>query len=40
MLDGDIADVRREFETHVFGTLDVTRVFAPIIERNGGGAID
>ncbi len=39
LLTGDIADVRREFDTHVFGTLDVTRAFVPVIESNGGGAI-
>src|ERR1700744_1224414 len=39
VLDGDIADVRRELDTHVFGTLDTTRAFVPVIERNGGGAI-
>ena len=38
-LDADISDVRREFETHVFGTLDVTRAFVPVIESNGGGAL-
>jgi NAD(P)-dependent dehydrogenase (short-subunit alcohol dehydrogenase family) len=26
-------------ETHYFGTLHMTRAFAPIIESNGGGAI-
>lgn len=26
-------------ETHYFGTLGVTRAFAPVIEANGGGAI-
>jgi NAD(P)-dependent dehydrogenase (short-subunit alcohol dehydrogenase family) len=26
-------------ETHYFGTLNVTRTFAPTIENNGGGAI-
>ncbi len=31
--------MRREFDTHVFGTLDVTRAFVPVIESNGGGAI-
>jgi NAD(P)-dependent dehydrogenase (short-subunit alcohol dehydrogenase family) len=35
----DMADIRREFETHFFGTLEVTRAFAPVIEGNGGGAI-
>jgi NAD(P)-dependent dehydrogenase (short-subunit alcohol dehydrogenase family) len=39
VLTGDIADLRLEFDTHVFGTLDVTRAFVPIIESNGGGAI-
>jgi NAD(P)-dependent dehydrogenase (short-subunit alcohol dehydrogenase family) len=31
--------VRQEMETHYFGTLNVTRAFAPIIEANGGGSI-
>src|SRR4051794_5941355 len=39
VLTGDYAEVRREFDTHVFGTLDVTRAFVPVIEANGGGAI-
>ncbi|MDX1883806.1 SDR family oxidoreductase [Mycolicibacterium sp. 120270] len=39
LLSGDIADIRLEMETHYFGTLDVTRAFAPVIEANGGGAI-
>ncbi|AKS32499.1 SDR family oxidoreductase [Mycolicibacterium goodii] len=39
LLTGPIADIRAEMETHYFGTLNVTRAFAPIIERNGGGAI-
>jgi NAD(P)-dependent dehydrogenase (short-subunit alcohol dehydrogenase family) len=39
LTDGDIDDVRLEMETHYFGTLIVTRAFAPIIEGKGGGAI-
>jgi NAD(P)-dependent dehydrogenase (short-subunit alcohol dehydrogenase family) len=39
VLTGDLADVRRELDTHLFGTLDVTRAFVPVIEANGGGAI-
>lgn len=39
LLDGDLADFHREFDTHVFGTLAVSRAFAPILARNGGGAI-
>jgi NAD(P)-dependent dehydrogenase (short-subunit alcohol dehydrogenase family) len=39
LLDGDLDEIRLEMETHFFGTLNVTRAFAPIIEANGGGAI-
>jgi NAD(P)-dependent dehydrogenase (short-subunit alcohol dehydrogenase family) len=39
LLSGSLEDVRLEMETHYFGTLNVTRAFVPIIERNGGGAI-
>jgi len=39
LLTGPIDDIRLEMETHYFGTLDVTRAFAPVIEANGGGAI-
>jgi NAD(P)-dependent dehydrogenase (short-subunit alcohol dehydrogenase family) len=30
---------RREFETNVFGTLSMSRSFAPVLGANGGGAI-
>lgn len=39
VLTGDLADVHRELDTNFFGTLAVVREFAPVIERNGGGAI-
>ncbi len=39
LLSGDLDDVRLEMETHYFGTLNVTRAFAPVIEANGGGSI-
>jgi NAD(P)-dependent dehydrogenase (short-subunit alcohol dehydrogenase family) len=39
LLTSDLADVRQEFDTNVFGVLTVTRAFAPVIEGNGGGAI-
>jgi NAD(P)-dependent dehydrogenase (short-subunit alcohol dehydrogenase family) len=39
LLTGPIDDVRLEMETHYFGTLSVTRAFAPVIEANGGGSI-
>jgi NAD(P)-dependent dehydrogenase (short-subunit alcohol dehydrogenase family) len=39
LVDGDLDQIRLEVETHLFGTLSVTRAFAPILGRNGGGAI-
>lgn len=39
ILDGDLADVRLEMETHYFGTLSMARAFAPVLARNGGGAL-
>lgn len=39
LLTGPVEDIRLEMETHYFGTLAVIRAFAPVIERNGGGAI-
>jgi NAD(P)-dependent dehydrogenase (short-subunit alcohol dehydrogenase family) len=39
LLNGDLDAVRREMETHFFGTLSVTRAAAPVIAANGGGAV-
>lgn len=39
LLTGALDDIRLEMETHYFGTLQVLRAFAPIIEGNGGGSI-
>ncbi|MFI1393483.1 SDR family oxidoreductase [Streptomyces sp. NPDC020681] len=39
VLDGDLEGFRREMDTHAFGTLEVSRAFAPILARNGGGAL-
>jgi NAD(P)-dependent dehydrogenase (short-subunit alcohol dehydrogenase family) len=39
LLGGDLAEIRREMETHYFGTLAVTEAFAPVLRANGGGAI-
>lgn len=39
LLDSPLEDIRLEMETHYFGTLQVIRAFAPVVERNGGGAI-
>ncbi|GAB3140190.1 SDR family oxidoreductase [Microbispora hainanensis] len=38
-LTGALDDIRLEMETHYFGTLAMAREFAPILGRNGGGAI-
>ena len=40
VLAADALDAgRREIETNVFGTLSMSRAFAPILGANGGGAI-
>lgn len=39
LLTGDLTDVRREMDTHFWGNLAMIRAFAPVIERNGGGAV-
>ncbi len=37
--DGSDAAMRREMDVNVFGVLGMARAFAPILARNGGGAI-
>ncbi|MFV2144334.1 SDR family oxidoreductase [Isoptericola sp. G70] len=39
LVTGDLADVRRELDTHLWGTLDVIRELRPALAANGGGAI-
>jgi len=39
LVDGDLAGIRSELETNLFGPLATTRAFAPALARNGGGAI-
>ncbi|KOV87212.1 SDR family oxidoreductase [Nocardia sp. NRRL S-836] len=39
LVRGDLAQIRREMDTHFFGTLGVTRAFADVLGNNGGGAI-
>lgn len=39
LVTGDIAEIRREMDTHFWGTLDVIREFGPVLAANGGGAI-
>lgn len=38
-LDTDPAVVRRQFEANFFGPLNLALAFAPVLGRNGGGAI-
>jgi NAD(P)-dependent dehydrogenase (short-subunit alcohol dehydrogenase family) len=35
----DVSAARREMEVNYFGPLQMSRAFAPILKRNGGGAI-
>ncbi|GAA3415728.1 SDR family oxidoreductase [Streptosporangium vulgare] len=39
VLTGDPQAARREMEVNFFGTLNMTRAFAPVLGGNGGGAI-
>ncbi len=39
ILDADMENVRTEFETNVFGTIQVAQVMAPVLKANGGGAM-
>ncbi len=39
LLDGDLEKLRLEMDRDHFGTLAVTRAFAPAMAANGGGAI-
>ncbi|WP_304114496.1 SDR family NAD(P)-dependent oxidoreductase [Mycolicibacterium bacteremicum] len=39
LVTGDLEPIRRVMESNYFGTLNVIRAFAPILARNGGGAI-
>lgn len=39
LITGDLTEIRREMDTHFWGTLDVIREFAPTLAVNGGGAI-
>lgn len=39
LISGELSAIRDEMETNVFGALRVTRAFAPVLGRNGGGAI-
>ncbi|MBO0610075.1 SDR family oxidoreductase [Myceligenerans salitolerans] len=39
LVTGDLAEARREMDTHLWGTLDVIREFSPVLAANGGGAV-
>lgn len=39
LVTGDLTELRRELDTHFWGTLDVIRQFSPVLAANGGGAI-
>lgn len=39
LVTGDLAEIRRELDTHFWGTLDVIREFSPVLAANGGGAV-
>lgn len=39
LITGDLGEIRREMDTHFWGTLDVVREFSPALAVNGGGAI-
>ncbi|WP_433219162.1 SDR family oxidoreductase [Dactylosporangium sp. CS-047395] len=39
LVTGDLDGIRRELDTHFYGTLAVVRAFAPVLGNNGGGAI-
>jgi NAD(P)-dependent dehydrogenase (short-subunit alcohol dehydrogenase family) len=39
LLTGDLADIRLELDTHFFGTLAVTRAFAPQLAAQGSSAV-
>lgn len=39
VIGGDMAEQRQEIETNYLGTLAMCREFAPVLARNGGGAL-
>ncbi len=39
LVTGDLEKIRLEMDTHYFGTLTAVRAFAPVLAKNGGGAI-
>ncbi len=39
ILEGDEESIRHDMEVNYFGTVNVTRSFVPILQKNGGGGI-
>lgn len=39
LVTGDLELAHREMDTHFWGTASMLRVFAPVLGRNGGGAV-
>ncbi|WAC57843.1 SDR family oxidoreductase [Gordonia sp. SL306] len=39
LLTSPISEIRDVFDTNVFGVLDMTRAFAPVLASRGGGAV-
>ncbi|MFE2978448.1 SDR family oxidoreductase [Streptomyces sp. NPDC059258] len=39
LVSGELAAIRKEFDTNFYGPLAMIRTFAPILARNGGGGI-
>ncbi|MFF2223689.1 SDR family oxidoreductase [Streptomyces globisporus] len=39
LVSGELAAIRKEFDTNFYGPLAMIRIFAPILARNGGGGI-
>ncbi|MFE0348643.1 SDR family NAD(P)-dependent oxidoreductase [Streptomyces griseoluteus] len=39
LVTGDMTAIRGVMDTNYYGTLQMVRAFAPVLERNGGGAI-
>jgi NAD(P)-dependent dehydrogenase (short-subunit alcohol dehydrogenase family) len=39
LVTGELDKIHQEFDTHVWGTLAMIRAYAPVLARNGGGAI-
>ena len=39
LVTGDLVEIRREMDTHFWGTLGMIRAFAPVLATNGGGAV-